>query len=286
MGKIGINAKTKLCVLIGDPVEHSLSPLIHNSSFQKLGLNYLYLAFRVKDLASAISGIRALGIKGVSVTIPHKVGVMEYLDEVDPVSQNIGAVNTILNEEGRLKGYNTDGFGALKSIEEAGIGLTHKDILIIGSGGAARAIAFTLAMESEIGSLSILGRTLEKARNLALDLEKKVRVKVEAKPLSEESLKKEIGKSHILIHCTPVGMCPQIEESLINPQLFSKGLAVFDIVYNPLKTRLLKEAEERGCKIIPGIEMFINQALGQFELWTGVKAPSETMRKVVKRQLS
>ena len=281
-----ITAKTQLCCLIGNPVSHSLSPEIHNTAFQALSLDFVYLAFRVENLKEAISGLRALGnFKGASVTIPLKVEALKYLDEVDDVAKNIGSINTIINEKDKLIGYNSDGSGALKALISAGVNPDNKNILIFGSGGAARSIAFTLAMKTKPASLTISGIIKNELKNLVDDLNKKTQTVVKGMLLGNDSLTKSLKNCEVLIHCTPVGMHPKTSESIIPKGFINPDIAVFDIVYNPLKTRLLKEAEERNCKIIPGVEMFVNQAVVQFQLWTGKEPPVEIMKKVVMENL-
>ena len=267
-----ITATTKLCAIMGNPVEHSLSPLIHNAAFKQLELNYVFLAFKVEHLEEAVMGIRALNLKGVSVTIPHKVEVMDYLDNVEEVAQKIGAVNTILNQEGRLLGYNTDWSGAIRALEEK-IELKSKKTVLLGAGGAARAIAFGLKEKS--ADVTILNRTVKKAEMLASELN--------CQYGGLEFL--ESSKPDILINTTSLGMHPKVGDTPVKKE-FLKDVLVFDIVYNPLKTRLIKEAEQNGCVTIMGLEMFVNQAALQFELWTGRKAPIELMRRVVVEKLS
>jgi shikimate dehydrogenase len=284
MGKI--DATTKVCAVIGNPVEHSLSPAIHNAAFEALGLNYVYVAFRVEDVAGAVAGLRAFGnFRGLSVTIPHKVSIMRYLDQIDEVSGHIGSVNTVVKEDGVLKGTSTDGPGATKALEDAGIEIDNKRALILGSGGAARAIAFTLATRSKAPALTILGVVPQELQNLLNDLKAKTSASISGKLLDDDSLRDTIGGADIIIHCTPIGMRPKTEQSLAPKGLLRAGQAVFDIVYNPRKTRLLNDAEAAGCTVIAGLEMFVNQAVVQFELWTGRKAPVEVMRKVVEAQL-
>ncbi|MER3424612.1 MAG: shikimate dehydrogenase [Nitrospiraceae bacterium] len=284
---IEINAKTQLCGLIGNPVEHSLSPSIHNAAFQKLQLNFVYLAFRVEDLSGAIRGIRALGnVRGLSVTIPHKVAVIPYLDEVETTAKYIGSVNTIVVENGKLIGYNTDASGALRVLTEAGIKLQGQRVLMLGSGGAARAIAFALTNGTLIDRLTILGIDETERRALAEDLRTKTPLSVEEAPLNEAMLGDAIRDSQILLHCTPVGMSPHVEQTCVPARLLHPSLTVMDIVYNPVETRLLREARAAGCRIICGIEMFLNQAVAQFELWTKQVAPADVMRAVLESRFS
>jgi shikimate dehydrogenase len=282
-----INAHTKLCGLLGNPVEHSLSPAIHNAAFQALGLNYVYLAFRVEDLEGAIRGLRALGnLRGFSVTIPHKVAVLPLLDEVEPTARHIGSVNTILVEGGRLIGSNTDASGALRALRDAGSPLRGQRVVVLGSGGAARAIAFALALDGGIGGLTILGIEEPERRALAADLRSRAGVTVEEGPITEETLTRALEEHGVLLHCTPVGMYPKVEESCVPARLLRPHLTVMDIVYNPLETRLLREAKAAGCKTIRGVEMFLNQAVGQFELWTGKPAPVAVMRTVLESRFA
>lgn len=284
---IEINAKTQLCGLIGNPVEHSLSPAIHNAAFQKLQLNFVYLAFRVEDLPGAIRGIRALGnIRGLSVTIPHKVAVIPYLDEVEPTAKYIGSVNTIVVEHGKLIGYNTDASGALRALTDAGVNLQGQRVLMLGSGGAARAIAFALASGTLIDRLTILGIDEAERRALAGDLQTKTPLSVKEAPLSEEALRDALKDSQILLHCTPVGMSPRIDETCVPAPFLHPSLTVMDIVYNPVETRLLREARTAGCRTIRGLEMFLNQAAAQFELWTKHVAPLDVMRAVLESRFS
>jgi len=280
-----MDAKTKLCIIIGNPIAHSLSPAIHNAAFSALGLNFAYTAHRVEDVAAAVKGIRALGIRGASVTIPHKLAVIPFLDEVDPVASWIGSVNTIVNDGGKLLGSNTDGEGAMKALAEAGVKLPGKRVLMIGSGGAARAVGFTLAAKAKLGALTILGIIEPELKKLAGDIAEKTPVKAEGRRMKDEFLAEEIRKADLLIQCSPVGMHPKVDETPVPAKLLRKDLIVMDIVYNPRETRLLREAKAQGAQTIPGLEMFLNQAVLQFEKWTGKPAPAEIMRQVLEKNL-
>jgi shikimate dehydrogenase len=277
-----INTHTQLCGLLGNPVEHSLSPAIHNAAFQKLGLNFVYLAFRVEDLSAAIRGLRALGnVRGLSVTIPYKVAIIPYLDEVEATAKHIGSVNTVVVENGKLIGYNTDASGALRALTEAGVSVKARRVMMLGSGGAARAIAFALAKESGLERLAILGIDNAERSGLVRDLQEKTAASVEQALLNEEALRHMIPHTDVLIHCTPVGMHPNVEHTCVPAGFLTSSLSVMDIVYNPLETRLLKDAKAAGCRTIHGLEMFLNQAVLQFELWTGRPAPADVMRTVL-----
>jgi shikimate dehydrogenase len=264
------SADTKICCLIGDPVEHSLSPLIHNAGYQALGINYAYVAFRVRDIKQAIEGLRGLGIRGASITIPHKTKALKYLDKLDPLAEEIGAVNTIVNDDDVLTGYNTDGDGALQALEEV-TALRGKKTVLVGSSGAASAIAFGLKAKGV--KLVVLNRTEDKARKLAK--------KVNAEDSGSLERLAEISSADILINATSVGMWPKVNQPIIPKELLHNRLTVFDIVYNPKETRLLAEARERGCAIVYGYKMLLYQAARQFELFTGLKAPLVAMESAL-----
>ena len=282
-----INTDTQLCGVLGHPVKHSLSPAIHNAAFRHLGLNYVYLAFPVEDVPHALHGIRALGnLRGFSVTIPHKVSVMAHLDTIDPTARHIGAVNTIVKSDNTLSGYNTDASGALLALQHAGVDLAGKQVVVIGSGGAARAIAFGLALTTPAGRLTILGIEEEERRTLARNLREGTTLHIEDHPLDANTLEPALAQAQVMIHCTPVGMDPHIEQTCVPQRFFHPDLTVMDIVYNPLDTRLLKEARDAGCPTIRGLEMFLHQAVAQFELWTGQPAPVPVMRQVLESQFS
>lgn len=282
-----IDTRTQLCGLIGNPVEHSLSPAIHNAAFQALGLNYVYLAFKVEDLPGAVKGLRALGnLRGFSVTIPHKVAIIPLLDEVEPMAKHIGAVNTIVIENGRLLGSNTDASGALRALADAEVALKGERVVMLGSGGAARAIAFALAADTGIAKLTILGIDEKERTGLVKDLRAKTALQVADGTITDDALRRAIEDSTVLLHCTPLGMHPNVHESCVPASLLKPHLTVMDIVYNPLDTKLLKDARAAGCKTIRGIEMFLNQAIGQFELWTKHKAPADVMRKVLESRFA
>jgi shikimate dehydrogenase len=282
-----IDATTGLCCLIGNPVEHSLSPAIHNAAFQDAGLNFVYLAFKVEDLEGAIRGIRALpAIRGVSVTIPHKVAVLPYLDKIHPTARNIGAVNTVVSDRGVLTGYNTDASGALAALRAGDADPDGKRVLLLGSGGAARAIAFALCLDTKVSDLTILA-VLDQERDAVIhDLKLRTERAVAGFQLSPDNLKRHITEAQILIHCTPVGMTPNIEESCVPRELMTPPLIVMDIVYNPPETRLLADARRQGCRTVRGMEMFLHQAVGQFELWTERPAPLQVMRAILESHFS
>ena len=263
-----IDVNTSLFGLIGNPVAHSLSPMMHNQALAATGYNGVYLAFRVTDPGAAIRGIAALNFEGISVTLPHKVAVMEYLDEVDETAARIGAVNTIVNSRGRLIGCNTDCPGALEALRTR-TSIRDRSVAVIGAGGAARAIGFGLVAAG--ARVTIFNRTRGPGERLAEDLQ------AQFLPLEEWAP----GSYEILINTTPVGMHPETDATPIPKKALSKELVVMDIVYNPLQTRLLKEAAAIGCRTINGADMFVFQGAKQFELWTGQKAPVDVMHAAV-----
>lgn len=282
-----IGTSTRLCAIIGNPVGHSLSPAIHNAAFEALGLDFVYVAFRVEDVRRALEGMRALeNFRGLSVTIPHKLEAMKYMDEVTPVDRHIGSINTVINENGRLTGLGTDGPGALKAFRDAGAEVSGRNVLMLGAGGAARAIAFTLARDAKPAELNILDIDGPTATRLAADLRKGTEAVVRSAVIVGKALEDAMEVADIIVHCTPVGMHPKENASIVPKALFRKGQVVFDAVYNPLETRLLSEARDCGLQTISGVEMFINQAVLQFERFTDAAAPEEVMRRVVMEHLT
>lgn len=281
-----IKTSTRICAVIGNPIAHSLSPAIHNAAFESMGLDFAYVAFRVEDVKEAVSGMRALNnFHGMSVTIPHKMEIMNYLDDISDLDRNIGSINTVVREKDRLVGLGTDGPGALKAILDAGVNVKDRGVLILGSGGAARAIAFTLAQKAEPAEIRILDIDEAMCEQLTQDLKSGTNATIASEKLTEYALQKNLQQADLIIHCTPVGMHPDEDNSLIPSACFRSGQVVFDVVYTPLKTKLLQEAEIKGLKTISGVEMFINQAVLQFEIFTGCKAPEKIMRQVVMEHL-
>jgi shikimate dehydrogenase len=279
-----ISGKTRVCAILGDPVQHSLSPVIHNAAFNELGLNLVYVAFNVgmTELKDAILGAKTLGIHGLNITMPHKHSVMNYLDKINMTAKNIGAVNTILNKNGILIGYNTDGAGAMLALKENGICTEEKKLVLLGAGGAAKAIAYQAAQEVE--ELVILNRTVEKAKQLAKILHS-FNAKVIGKMLSNNVLYKELTTANILVNATSVGMYPDNNNSPVPSDLLTSDLCVMDIIYNPLNTKLLNDAKYAGAKTITGVDMLIYQGAVAFEIWTKCTAPVEVMKKAALNEL-
>lgn len=278
---------TQLCAVIGNPVSHSMSPAIHNAGYEALGLDFVYIACRVEDVKSALAGMRALGnFRGLSVTIPHKIEVMKHVDEINEVDLSIGSINTVVNNGDKLVGLGTDGPGALKAIADAGVDTKGKKILMLGTGGASRAISFTLAKEANPESISLLDLNREVLDGLAADLQSSQSCNIKSALFEDSTLAESMEEADIIIHCTPVGMHPREDASLVPKDLMRRDQVFFDVVYTPLETKLLADAKSKGLQTISGVEMFINQAVLQFEQFTGVDAPEDVMRKVVLENLT
>lgn len=279
-----IQGTTGLTGLIGYPLKHSRSPHMHNSAFQKLGLDYVYLAFEVEDggIQEGLNAMKTFNAKGFNVTMPHKQKVVELLDDVSDDAKIIGSVNTVKNEKGKLTGYNTDGRGLVKAIEESGVDYKGKKIVMLGSGGAARAVAIQLAFDGA-AEIVMANRTLSKAEEIMKTINEKIPTsKGKAIEMDEAKIKEELKDASILINCTPIGMKSTIDQSPINNvDTFHKGLFVVDIIYDPLKTKFISIAEEAGCKTMNGIDMMIYQGALAFKIWTGEDMPIEYVKEVL-----
>jgi len=272
-----INSKTELYCVLGSPVRHSVSPVIHNAAFAEAGINAVYLAFEPPSIGDAIASMKALSIRGASVTIPFKIEAISHCDSVDRLAAEIGSVNTLVNRDSRITGFNTDGYGALRALEQANIPVSGSRCLVIGNGGSARAIAFTLAAEG--ASLMIAGRDGTRIGRLVDDL------RAAGHP-SDSMLLRDLDRRHMdeidtIINATPVGMQPDIDSAPIDLNLISSRHAVFDIVYAPHMTRLLDAARVCGAAAVHGIDMLVFQGARQFEIWTEVQAPVEAMRRAL-----
>lgn len=266
-----IDVKTKLCCVIGNPVEQSLSPQLHNAVYDALGLNYAFLAFKVTDIKKALDGLRTIGVCGISVTIPHKLEVLKYVDEVDKEAQVIGAVNTIVNDCGRLIAFNTDWRGALQALEEKTT-LANKRIALLGAGGTARALAFGLTRKK--AKISIFNRTIEKAYQLVKDFNLEG-----AFPISDVG---KIKSADIIINTTPIGMVPDTNQSPIPVDCINSSQIVFEVVYKPKETKLIQYTKAKKATVVYGYKMLLYQAQEQFKLFTGIDAPIEMMEKALK----
>lgn len=282
-----INGKTNKIGILGWPVEHSQSPLIQNSAFAAAGLNYVYvpLPVRPENLKDAVSGLKALGFAGANVTIPHKVDIMSFLDEIDDSARSMGAVNTLVIRNETCTGYNTDAEGFIQSLLVKGIGIKGKRAVVLGAGGAARAVVHGL-LQHNIANVVLVARDREKAAHF---------LNLFAKSGSVTFCPWEDGKEYanslvtcdILIHCTSQGMSPKIEgQPYVNWDVISKKLVVCDLVYNPLRTAFLRTAAEKGHAIVSGDGMLVEQGALAFTLWTGCQAPREIMYKVFRESLA
>ena len=281
---MNIKGSTNIVGLIGHPVEHSFSPPMHNAAFEALKMDYVYVAFDVNplNLKSAIKGARSLNVKGLNVTIPHKIEVMKYLDEIDEVAGLIGAVNTI--DFKNMKGYNTDGIGAVKAIEEV-TSIKNRNVVIAGAGGASRAISFYTAKYGA-DTLTILNRNVEKARKLAGDVSDSDLIgTVESDSVSE--IGRYLSDCDILIDTTPLGMHPNVTDKPVAlAGDMHEDLVVFDAVYNPNETVLIKEAVKAGARPVYGIKMLLYQGAESFRIWTGQNAPVDVMEKALRKTLN
>ncbi len=268
-----LSAKTKICLIIGDPIEHSLSPAMHNAGYEALGIDdqFVYVGAKVKveDVGAVVDAMRKIGIHGLTCTIPHKVEVMKYLDQIDKTARKIGAVNTVLNQNGKLIGFNTDWPGVIIPLEKITT-LPGKKVLVLGAGGAARAVIFGLIKQG--AEVKIFNRTKQKARQLAKEFH------CQTTDLNTQS---DIKNFDIIINTTSVGMKPLEKETPISVEYLTEKQIIFDIVYIPHETKLLKEAKKRGATIIYGIEMLLYQGTAQFKIYTGHKAPEDIMRKAL-----
>jgi shikimate dehydrogenase len=271
---MNIDSQTKLFAVIGNPVGHSKSPLIHNLALQKKEINGVYLAFEVNDVKNSITSMKELDIAGYSVTIPHKLEVMKYLDEIDPAAKRIGAVNTVHNKNGKLIGYNTDCFGAINALKQK-TDLANKRVYLIGNGGVARAIITGLVDAG--AKVKVFCREQDNPEAFAEEFN------------SEYGLIKDVDSNFdILINATPVGMHPDIDASPVDEKIFENGenKVVFDVIYTPIETKLLKFAKEAGCKTVAGFEMFLEQAYSQFEIWNGISPPKDAMKTLLLEKLN
>ncbi len=281
MTDLKISGKTRICAIIGDPIAHSLSPAMHNAAYQKMGLDYIYLPLLVKaeNLKQAVEGLRALNFRGFNVTMPHKVAIIPLLDSLDTLAEKIGAINTVVNDDGQLRGYNTDGPGALQAMLERGIEPAGKNTVILGAGGASRAISYILARRGT--KLTILNRRqeLDWADDIAAFIREDLKMDVRVMELGFEQLKEALAGAAILVNATSVGMSPEATSSPVPAEMLKEALTVFDVIYSPPKTRLLREAEAAGCRTIDGVDMLAWQGVLGFELFTGQPVPLELMRQ-------
>ena len=263
-----IDAQTKYVAIFGNPVSHSLSPQMHNAAFNQLGLNMAYLAFKVEEASDATTAMRTLGILGASITVPHKQTIMSHLDGLDEMSQTIGAVNTVFAQEGRLVGYNTDWLGAVRALEQV-TELKEKNCLVLGAGGAARAAIYGL--QSKSVKVLLMNRDEARGRSLAAEMD--------CTFVNWQSW--DQSNVDLLINATPVGMSAKGDQTVVPRHWLKAPMVVMDMVYRPMETPLLRDAEAADCLCVPGLDMLLYQGTAQFEIWTGKNAPVEVMRKTL-----
>ena len=282
-----VSGKSRVLGVFGCPVEHSLSPAMHNAAIAALGLHYIYIPFSVlpDDIGPAIRSLAVLGIIGVNLTIPHKERVLPFLDEVHPEAQAIGAVNTVRNLDGRLLGFNTDGEGFIRPLSEAGFSVRNKRAVVLGAGGAARSVVYRLLREG--ASVTLANRTRDRAERRANEIGTAARKQVEVIDLSDAAaMKSALGGAELLANTTSVGMSPDADaEPPIPPALLHPGLFVYDLIYNPTETRLLSAARKIGAQSLNGVGMLAHQGAAAFEIWTGVQPPVDVMRTAIERGL-
>ena len=274
-----ISGRTRVLGVIGDPIAHTLSPAMHNAALQALELDGVYMPFHVRPdrLGEAIAGVRALDLLGLNVTVPHKQAVMEYLDEIAAEATAIGAVNTIAFTDGMLKGYNTDAFGILENLRsEGGLETLPEHVVLLGAGGAGRAILYALLQQTEVREILLLNRTAARAESLARDLDPAAdRVTVGS---LDQDHAEQIRASELLINSTAAGMYPQAEASpLADGRGLHRDMLVVDIVYKPQRTVLMEQAGKEGARALNGLGMLAHQGAQSFAIWTGQTPPVDTM---------
>lgn len=281
-----ITGHTKLTGLLGSPVSHSISPLMYNEAFRMLSLDYTYLCFDITEetLTEAVQGLKACGIRGFNLTMPCKNKIVELLDELSPSARLLGAVNTVINEDGRLIGYNTDGTGYMRSVKDAGHNIIGKTMTLMGAGGAATAICAQAALDG-VSSIHVFARRTSRFWNRTQSLANTINSTLPCRVFLHENedaaaLKNAISESAILVNATSVGMAPNTEASIItDTSLFHPELIVSDVIYNPRKTRLLQEAEKAGCPVFNGMYMLLYQGAEAFRLFTGQEMPTESIKE-------
>jgi shikimate dehydrogenase len=268
----------KTYCIIGDPIDHSLSPAIHNAAFTTLGLNCSYIAFRVQEgqLKNSMDSLRAINIGGFNVTMPHKVTVLNYVDRSDKIAEMVGAANTVNNEGGKFHAYNTDVVGFIEPLRQRKIDLNGFEVLILGAGGAARAVAVALSQEKGVSKINIFNRDIDRSGSLANIINKSG---IEIGIISQNDVQQIAFRSNLIINTTPLGM--KNEQSLIKTSSISKESIVYDIVYKPIETKLLENAKTAGAQVIYGYEMLLEQAIASFKIWFKIDPPIESMKKVL-----
>ena len=284
------NHNTKIIGIIGHPIKHSYSPLMHNIAFELAGLNYIYLPFDVPTslLKDSLKGIIALGIKGFNVTLPLKEKIIPLLKDVSEEASIIGAVNTVVNDDGVLRGFNTDVIGVVESLNPYRDDLQNANVTVIGAGGAARSVIYALIRNFKVGQINIINRTEQIAESLKEYFSSKMLFnKIKAYHLVPPDVVKVLQDSKLIVNTSTIGMFPDIDDSATTiPESFFKDQVVFDVVYTPVKTKFLKIAEQQGATVITGLKMFVEQGAHSFELWTGQKMETEKVLRALEFYLN
>jgi shikimate dehydrogenase len=285
-----IRGTTRLVAILGDPVAHSLSPAMHNAAFAKHGQDMAYVPLKVRgaDLKAAVEALRAFGFRGANVTLPHKQNVLPFLDGISEISRMMGAVNTIVNDEGRLTGTTTDPAGFLEGFREAGHSFEGRSVALLGNGGSARTIAFALALEGRPERVVLVARDVEKSRRLVAEIGGKLgeaaAKRIEAVALADYPRAKD--GVEIVVNTTPIGMAPDVETSPLPSGALAGSEVAYDIVYVPEKTRFLRDAEAQGLRAVGGLGMLVHQGRASFKLWTGIEPEAELFYSAARAQLA
>ncbi|MGP8127593.1 MAG: shikimate dehydrogenase [Candidatus Bathyarchaeia archaeon] len=282
MNEQNVSGRSMVYALIGDPIDHSMSPTIQNAAFRSIGLNAIYVPFRVEStgLRFALQGLKSLGVRGFNVTTPHKTAMLRYLDEVETEAAEIGSINTVKSDGGTLTGFNTDGAGALNALKEVGISPDGKSILLFGAGGAARAIAHALA--GHRCEITLVNRTISRAQRLASLLRTKFGIQANCVSLSSKSMRRPVESADVILNASSMGMAGN-ENVPVPKKWLRSNQCVFDIVYRPVRTMLLRNAVIAGARTIDGLDMLVSQGACSFSIWTGKKAPVSEMRRSIAR---
>ncbi|MDD6618138.1 MAG: shikimate dehydrogenase [Clostridiales bacterium] len=283
---IPITGHTGLTALLGSPVAHSISPMMHNESFRYHNLDYVYLCFDVNEegLAIAVDGLKKIGIRGFNLTMPNKNKMIEFVDHLSPAGELIGAINTVVNDDGILTGHNTDGVGFMRSLEDAGHNVIGKTMTVLGAGGAATAICAQAALDG-VKCIHIFARTTSRFWNRTAEFVKKINEMTNCQAIlhdndDKEALRQALEESALLVNASSVGMAPNTDASLIeDPSYFHQGLIVYDAIYNPRETKLLRLAREAGCETCNGLYMLLYQGAEAFRIWTGKEMPVDLIKE-------
>ncbi len=280
-----IQATSQVLGVIGHPISHSFSPDLHNAAIDALGIDYCYVAYHVLPdrVGSAIEGLRGLNIRGLNVTIPHKLAVMEHLDQISEEALAVGAVNTISHEADELIGYNTDVYGIEAAlVRVAGLELLPENCVVLGAGGAARAVVYALGNRKEVQRITILNRTAKRAEDLAKDMEKLTGKTIDVGGMDADGQDRAFSEAGLVVNATSLGMVPNIKDSpLMSERAVHSNLVLYDTVFNPLETRLMGQFREVGAQAFGGLDMLVFQGARSFQIWTGIEPPVDVMKQAV-----